>query len=387
MKEQAQKSVPLWTKNFILITIINFLVFFGFQMLLPTFPVYVKNLGGKDSIIGLITGIFTVSALVARPLSGRVLDKIGRKGVFIAGMGISILAVLSYGWIPTIGLILLFRLIHGFGWGASSTASSTVASDNIPRERFGEGMGYFSLASSFAMAVAPAVGLYVVSKYSFHILFFVSAGLAILGFLLAFTLKYQKVEKQEQPKVKAALYEKSSIRPSIVIFFVCITYGSLTSFLPLYAAQKGIQNIGLFFTVFAVSLLISRPAFGKIIDRFGFDFAVVPGLSCVLIAMVLLSQASVLPVFLVVAFVYGTGFGAVQSSLQTMAVVNTPPHRLGAANATFLTGFDSGIGLGAIILGAVASTVGYSQMYLWAVVSLIIAFILYFLVARKGRKI
>ncbi len=386
MEEQAQKSVPLWTKNFILITIINFLVFFGFQMLLPTFPVYVKNLGGKDSIIGLVTGIFTVSALVARPLSGRVLDKIGRKGVFIAGMGISILAVLSYGWIPTIGLILLFRLIHGFGWGASSTASSTVASDNIPRERFGEGMGYFSLASSFAMAVAPAVGLYVVSKYSFHILFFVSAGLAILGFLLAFTLKYQKVEKQEQPKVKAALYEKSSIRPSIVIFFVCITYGSLTSFLPLYAAQRGIQNIGLFFTVFAVSLLVSRPVFGKIIDRFGFDFAVIPGLSCILIAMVLLSQASVLPVFLVVAFVYGTGFGAVQSSLQTMAVVNTPPHRLGAANATFLTGFDSGIGLGAIILGAVASVVGYSQMYLWAVVSLIIAFILYFLVARKGRK-
>lgn len=386
MKEQAQKSVPLWTKNFILITIINFLVFFGFQMLLPTFPVYVKNLGGKDSIIGLVTGIFTVSALVARPLSGRVLDKIGRKGVFIAGMGISILAVLSYGWISTIGLILLFRLIHGFGWGASSTASSTVASDNIPRERFGEGMGYFSLASSFAMAVAPAVGLYVVSKYSFHILFFVSAGLAILGFLLAFTLKYQKVEKQEQPKVKAALYEKSSIRPSIVIFFVCITYGSLTSFLPLYAAQRGIQNIGLFFTVFAVSLLVSRPVFGKIIDRFGFDFAVIPGLSCILIAMVLLSQASVLPVFLVVAFIYGTGFGAVQSSLQTMAVVNTPPHRLGAANATFLTGFDSGIGLGAIILGAVASAVGYSQMYLWAVVSLIIAFILYFLVARKGRN-
>lgn len=387
MKEKEKKSVTLLTKDFILIIIINLLIFFGFQMFMPTFPVYIKKLGGGDSMVGLVVGIFTISSLAARLLSGMALDRIGRRVVFLAGLGVFILAVLSYNWLPTIGLILAFRLIHGFGWGASSTASSTIASDIIPKERFGEGMGYFSLASSLPMAIAPAVGLFVVSNFSFTALFFVSAGLAALGFLLAFALKYHKVDMQERPKTKAAFFEKSSVRPTIIIFLVTITYGSIGSFLPLYAAQKGIQNIGLFFTVYALSLLVSRPVFGRIADKLGHNFAVIPGLICVLITMVLLAQASAMPMFLIAAFVYGIGFGAVVSSLQAMAVANTPPYRRGAANATFFTGFDSGIGLGAILCGSVATAVGYSRMYLWAVVPALLAFILYFAFTNNKKSV
>lgn len=383
VKGKEQESVTLLTKDFILITIINLLIFFGFQMLMPTFPVYIKKLGGEDSIVGLVAGIFTVSSLAARLLSGMALDRIGRRGVFLVGLGIFTLAVLSYNWLPTIGLILTFRLIHGLGWGASSTASSTIASDSIPQERFGEGMGYFSLASSLPIAIAPAVGLFIISNYSFNILFFVSAALAALGFLLSLALKYRKIEMHEQPKAKAAFFDKSAIRPSIVIFFITVSYGTVVSFLPLYAAQEGIQNIGLFFTVYALALLISRPVFGRISDRLGYNFAIIPGLICVLITMVLLSQSSIMPMFLITAFIYGIGFGAVVSSLQAMAVVNSTPNRRGAANATFFTGFDSGIGLGAIIFGAVASAVGYSRMYLWAVVPVVLAFILYFAVANN----
>lgn len=387
MDERENKSAPLLTKNFILITVINLFIFFGFQMLMPTFPVYIKNLGGTDSIIGLVAGIFTVSSLAARLFSGMALDRFGRRGVFLTGLGVFILAVLSYSWLPTIGLLLVFRLIHGFGWGASSTASSTIASDSIAKERFGEGMGYYSLSSSLPMAIAPAVGLFVISSYSFNALFLISAGLAASGFLLALTLKYRKIEGNEQQKPKAAFFESSSIRPAIVIFFVSMTYGSIVSFLSLYAAQRGIQNIGLFFTFYAAALLISRPAFGRICDRLGYSYAVIPGLVCVVVTMVLLSQASVMPMFLTAAFIYGTGLGAVQSSLQTMAVAHTPPYRRGAANATFFTGFDSGIGLGAIIFGAVASAVGYSRMYLWAVVPALLAFILYFAVANKKAEL
>lgn len=383
MVVKEQKPAPLLTKNFILITVINLLIFLGFQMLMPTFPVYIKKLGGTDSIVGLVTGIFTVSSLVARMISGAALDRFGRRGVFLTGLGIFILAVLSYSWLPAIGLLLLFRLIHGFGWGAASTATSTIASDSIPKERFGEGMGYYSLSSSLPMAIAPAVGLFVISSYSFNVLFLLSAGLAASGFLLSLILKYRKIERDEQQNSKAALFETSSIRPAIVIFFVSMTYGSVVSFLSLYAAQKGIQNIGLFFTFYAVALLISRPFFGRICDRLGYSYAVVPGLICVIATMVLLSLASAMPMFLAAAFIYGAGLGAVQSSLQTMAVAHTPPYRRGAANATFFTGFDSGIGLGAMVFGAVASAVGYSLMYLWAVVPAALAFILYFAIANK----
>ena len=177
--------------------------------------------------------------------------------------------------------------------------------------------------------------------------------------------------------------EKSSINPSVIIFFVSITYGALTSFLPLYAAEQGIVNIGMFFTVYAIALFITRPFFSKIIDTLGFDFAIIPGLILVVIAMGLLSIASSLNVFLITAFIYGVGFGATQSSLQTMAMAGVPSSHLGAENATFLTAFDSGIGLGSIVLSVVSSSIGYSQMYLWAAASAMIAFAIYFMIGRK----
>lgn len=383
MEQKALRVKPLWTRNFITITMVNLLIFLGFQMLMPTLPVYVKSIGGADSVIGLVTGIFTISALLTRPVSGLLLDKVGRKKVFLVGLGIYILSVFAYNWLATIALILLFRFIHGFGWGASSTSSNTIASDYIPKERFGEGMGYFSLSSSLAMAAGPAVGLYITSNYSFTLLFFISASLASLGFLLSLSLEFKEVTKKELEKKQAALYEKSSLKPSIIVFFLTITYATIVSFLSLYAAERGIQNIGMFFTVYAFSLLISRPVFGKVVDRFGFDFAVIPGLVCIFIAMILLSQASTLSMFLLVALIYGIGFGAGQSSLQTMAVVSAPSNRRGAANATFLTGFDSGIGFGSIVFGLVAASFGYSQMYIWSTVAIGLAFLLYFGIGRK----
>ncbi|WP_312890868.1 MFS transporter [Clostridium thailandense] len=383
MEKNAQNNESLWTKNFIVINVINLLIFFSFQMLLPTLPLYAKKLGGTNSIIGLVTGAFIVSSVFIRPLSGLFLDKLGRKKVFIVGLLIFILSVFSYSLLPFIGIILIIRFVHGFGWGATSTASSTIASDNIPKNRFGEGMGYFSLTSSLAMAIAPVIGLFVISNYSFNVLFFTSTILAVLGLIVSFKLEYKNIENKDESKPKGSLYEKVSIYPSIIIFFVTVTYGSLTSFLPLYASQKGIQNIGIFFTVYAISLFISRPLFGKIIDKLGFDYAVIPGLICVIAAMILLSMASNIQMFLITAFIYGIGFGAAQSSLQTMSMVGVPPLRLGAANATFLTAFDCGIGLGAIVLGVVSSNIGYSKMYLLAGISAIIAFILYFIICRK----
>jgi len=385
MEKNIQKDKVLWTKNFIIINVINLLIFFGFQMLLPTLPIYAEKLGGTNSIIGLVTGAFVVSSVIIRPISGLLLDKLGRQKVFLVGLFIFIISVFSYSLVPFISAILIIRFIHGFGWGAVSTASNTIASDNIPKDRFGEGMGYFSLTSSLAMAVAPTIGLLVISKYSFHVLFFVSTILAVLSVFVSFKLEYKKIDNKEQTKIKASLYEKVSINPSIIVFFVTITYGALTSFLPLYAAQKGIENIGVFFTVYAISLFISRPIFGKIIDKLGFDYAIIPGLICIIISMALLSQASNISTFLIAAFIYGVGFGATQSSLQTMAMTGVSPSRLGAANATFFTAFDCGVGLGAVILGVISSNVGYAEMYLWAGASAIIAFILYFIIGRKRK--
>lgn len=386
LEEQMDAKTPLWTKNFITIIIVNLVVFFGFQMLMPTLPKYIKSIGIDNSMIGIISGIFTVSTLLIRPFAGQILDKIGRKQVLWLGLIIFIIMVASYSWLPAAGLLLLFRFLHGFGWGASTTAFNTIASDIIPKKRFGEGMGYFSLASSIAMATAPGAALYLLSKYNFRFITYFSAVLVMTGLFISFTLKYKTISKSENlPKEKAPLYEKTSVSPAIITFFVCITYGGITSFMSLYAAEKGIQNIGIFFTIYALFLLFSRPVFGKIVDFYGFNYSVISGLICIIIAMILLSIASTLSIFSIAASLYGIGFGATQSSLQTMALVNISQKRFGAANATYFTGFDSGIGFGTVIAGIIASKVGYGQMYLSLGLSAVIAGILYFMIGKKDR--
>lgn len=386
MTEEKHNPSTLWTGNFIKIIVVNFFIFFSFHMLLPTLPIFVKSIGGQDSIVGLITGLFTISALLIRPFAGLLLDRIGRRSIFWTGLALFILATFSYSLFTAVTLVLLFRFIHGFGWGAASTSSTTIATDNIPRKRFGEGMGYTGLASSLAMAVGPATGIVLISALGFDALFYVSTLLAIVAFLISMFIRYRRVEKVAAPSRRAVLFEPTALKPTVLIFFMTTSYGTIVSFLSLYAAEKGIANIGIYFTVNALALLVSRPFIGRMIDRFGLEKTLLPGLALLLFSTLLLSQAGSLGVFLLVALLYGIGFGAAQSSLQAMSLLGAPTHRVGAANATFMTGFDSGIGVGSILFGIIASAIGYEWMYILAALPLLLSAALFFLPGSKGKQ-
>ncbi|MGC4019816.1 MAG: MFS transporter [Muricomes sp.] len=383
MENQKQS---LWTKDFIIITGINLLLFCGFQMLLPTLPLFAKSLGGSDAALGWIGGSATVAAILIRPVAGAILDKMGRKGVLIAGMLIMMLVTLVFGFLPTVGAVIAIRFVHGIGWGLASTASSTIASDEIPKSRFGEGMGYFSLSSSLAMALAPGIALGIFAAHGFKPVSFWSAGLLVIVLLLSIFIKSTRTAQPQKEKTKAAIYERASILPAVIMFLVSVTYGSITGFLSIYATESGVKNIGMFFSVYAVTLLISRPLCGRLTDKFGFSSVISPGLVLVIAAMSLLSKAGSLPVFLVCAAVYGLGFGAVQSSLQTMAIIRAPKERRGAANATFFTGFDGGIGFGSVVGGIIASYSKYSLMYLYLSLFVVLAGVLYYLFFMRKKS-
>lgn len=373
--EALNQEERLWTKDFILITIISLFTFLGFQMLLPTLPVYAKSLGGTDAHAGLVIGIFTFSAVLIRPFTGYALDVYGRRGIFFIGMLIFAACVFGYMWVPSLLILLLLRFMHGFGWGLTSTASSTIAADVIPKARMGEGMGYYGLAATLSMALAPAFGLFIISRYDFNILFLLSTFMVIIAIILAFFIRYHTVSK---PPTKFNLIEKDALGPSLVIFFITMTYGAVVSFLAIYAGELGISNVGLFFTIYAIALAISRPIAGRLSDKKGFDIVVIPGIILIIIAMFLLYSADNLSWFLIAGVVYGLGFGAVQPSLQALAIIATSPEKRGGANATFFTGFDLGIGLSSIMWGIIAGAIGYSLMYLCAVIPALVGLGFYY---------
>ena len=163
-KSSLESSSKIWTRDFILIAIINMVIFTGFNMISIAMPLYVTSLGGADFLTGLVTTFATASALIIRAFTGILLDKFGFKAILISGIGIMAASTIAYAVFPIVGVILAIRLLHGIGWGLSSTSTSTIASDVIPKKRFAEGIGYFALTSSLAVAVAPALAIAIVQN-------------------------------------------------------------------------------------------------------------------------------------------------------------------------------------------------------------------------------
>lgn len=169
----------------------------------------------------------------------------------------------------------------------------------------------------------------------------------------------------------------------MVLFFIKLTYGGIVSFLPSYAAYRGVENIGIFFTVYALVLLFGRPIIGRLSDRYGPRKFLVPGILLIASALLLLVEASTLPMFLLVGVVYGLGFGTVQPILNALVISSSPPERRGAANATFAMAMDLGIGLGAVTLGFLAQKMGYEYMYGLSAIFALLALVMYFVLLRK----
>ncbi|MDQ0268274.1 MFS transporter [Cytobacillus purgationiresistens] len=367
----------IWTRDFILICSANFFIFLGFQMTLPTLPLFVEELGGNDQLIGLVVGIFTFSSLLMRPYAGHALESKGRRFIFLTGLGIFVFSIGFIGLIHSIAFLFLLRIIQGVGWGLSTTASGTIATDLIPPKRRGEGMGYYGLSGNLALALGPTLGLALVGKISFTHIFLICAILGVAAFTLSSFIRFKKVEPVTTPHKKWDIYEKSAVPPSILIFFITVTFGGIATFLPIYALQKGLDGIEWYFLLYALALLISRTFAGRIYDRRGHQAVFIPGTIMIMIAMSFLAWLPNNLILYTAAIFYGLGFGTIQPALQAWSVKEAPIHRRGMANATYFSFFDLGIGIGSILFGQIAFMFGYSSIYVVSAISVLFSVFIY----------
>ncbi|MBT2758214.1 MFS transporter [Mesobacillus foraminis] len=387
-RESGDRVEKIWSRDFVLICCANFFIFLGFQMTLPTLPLFVKQLGGNDQLIGLVVGIFTFSALLIRPYAGHALESKGRGLVYLVGLLIFVLSVGSFGWAMGMAFLFAMRIIQGIGWGLSTTASGTIATDLIPASRRGEGMGYYGLSGNIALALGPSLGLALTGVLSFKQLFLLCAVLGLAALLMGSRIRYKKVDQnpKQVTNVKWDLYEKSALQPSVLLFFLTVTFGGIASFLPLYAAQKGVPGIQWYFLIYAVFLMLSRTFAGQLYDRKGHQAVFIPGALLIFMAMILLAWLPNSVVLYTAAALYGLGFGSVQPALQAWSVARAPRNRKGMANATFFSFFDLGVGIGAIIFGQIGHLFGYDSIYETAAASVFISILLYLYIIRKNKQ-
>ena len=368
----APAQDKIFTRAFVMMALVNLLIFIGWQMMLTGLPLYLDMLGAEPVFIGLTTTLATGAAVIVRPVSGVVVDRYGRKGVLIAGFAVMAVAIALYAVIPVAGVVLVLRFIHGLGWGFGSTANSTLAADIIPRRRFAEAMGYYAMTNSLAMAVSPAFAIWLMENNLSQVMIFAAAGAtaaALAVALVLFATDYEQPPlRNDIPLAKAFapenMFERSAIFPSTVFFLLSLGFGAISTFIALMGAERGIEGIAVYFVAHAVTNVVTRPFVGRWTDRKGFFW---PGLlSCVLFALSLavIAFAQGLPAIVCAGILVGLGMGTAMGVFQTMSVAIVAPTSRGAAMSTFLFLFNGGIAVGAFIAGLLVGPVGYTGMFL-----------------------
>lgn len=377
------QQVKLWNKDFILIIVINFLVFMNHLMILSTFPFYIEYLGGSEAVAGFAAALFSIIAVVFRPFIGWMLDNGKRKIILIIGLCGMALMPIGYLVFATLYLAFVCRMLHGASLAFSNTSTSTIATDIIPKPRFAEGMGMFGLATALATAVAPALGLALMDYMGFTMLFLFAAVSIVIALILFLIMKVPKVEVEKKPLNLKGLIDKDAVPASATALVFMLTYGALENFTAKFAAEQNLPSGGIFFAVMAVALLLTRLLAGKVTGRHGESFFAYSCNAAMLIAFLLMGLFPNVATYLLAAVLAGFGFGGLEPALQSMAVAIAPPERRGSANSTFLCAYDIGIGVGGGIAGVLISSFGYSQMFVIMTVFNILSVVIYVLWGRN----
>lgn len=365
-------------RDFWLLTLSNGFFFAGFHGLLPTVPLRALTLGGSTTEVGLVAGIFVLSSMLVRLFSDSLLHRLGTRLCLVAGILIAGGSALLYAAAPSVGALLAVRIFSGAGFGIGTTFYVSAIMEFIPTQRRGEGMGYFGLATTLAMATAPATALWVMRRWGFLPMFSLAAVAEAMSLATLLFCRLPPVPRQPAhaaPVVRglaARLVEPGTRRAALMIVLFGVAYGGVLNFVAVYARDIGIDLAGMYFLVATGCIVLSRLATRRIYDRFGMAWSAVPGAVVLGAGVVLLAFATRAPAFLASAALYGWGVGMLFPALQTEIMVAVSPARRAGASAAFSNALDLGLGGGSVLLGMLAQGWGLADAFLAASAALLL---------------
>ena len=356
-------------------------------MLSAPFSFYIIELDGTELLVGIVAGGYSITSLITRPIAGWMLDNRSRKELLVWGLFLLIIASLLFLFIPVLAVVVVVRIISGFLYAGSSTASITNVYDTIATRRLGEGLGFLGLGNTLAMALAPALGLAIVAGWGFDIFFAVSVVVLLLATVVMKGFPYKKVEKpvrskEERGKFWSNLISVDALPASVVMLFISIPYGGVSVFIALYGELYGLGSAGLFFTLFAVGTGSTRLVSGRIADKKGEQPMIITGCSLLLLSMMLLLTANS-TCYYISGLLYGIGSGVLLPTMQAMSMRTVPIEKRGAASSTYQCSYDIAAGVGGLLAGWVVTVWGYRPMFAALSIFIIIAALIYAFWASK----
>lgn len=365
MTPNTTPKESLWTRNFILICLAHLAISFSFYATMPIMPLFLESrLGVSGLLMGALVASYTVTATLIRPFAGYVLDRTGRMRVYVPSYLIFGLLFFLYPLAGSVLLLLVLRLAHGVLWGSVMGAANTLAVDLVPASRRGEGIGMFGLTMTLGMAVGPAIGIPVSDYFGYDGLFIMGGLLMAAGLVLALRIKAPQVPLERRPFLWKNLLEKTSIPVSCVTILACIAFGAMMNYTALYVTTEVAgAAAGLYFLCLAIGMGVARMTAGKAFDRSGPGKSMALAYGCLLGGFALQALTREALPFYASGMLIGTGFGIATPVWQAMVNIMVSPDRRGAANATFMTAFDTGICLGILIIGFVQKQFGWEASH------------------------
>ncbi|KUG09878.1 MFS transporter [Solirubrum puertoriconensis] len=347
----------VYTAGFWLMCLSSFLFFLSFNLLIPELPDHLTRMGGGD-YKGFIIALFTLTAGLSRPFSGKLADTVGRIPVMVVGSLVCFICGFFYVWATTVFSFLLLRLLHGFSTGFKPTGTAAFIADIIPVERRGEAMGLLGVAGSLGMAAGPALGGYLTTYFPLNTLFYISSGAALLSVLVQGTMTETLPKAQRQRfhlgllKLQwSEVLDMQVLAPAVVTLLCLFPYGVMLTVIPDQSRTLGIDNKGLFFTCYTLASLFIRLVAGRASDRYGRVPVLRISSIMLLVALVVLALAHSKLVFLGAAVLFGLAAGLNSPTLYAWTVDLSDPERRGRAVATMYIFLEVGIGLGALLAG------------------------------------
>ncbi|MEH7011501.1 MFS transporter [Neobacillus niacini] len=385
----------LWTRNFTIVSLVNFLLVLVYFLLMVTIARYaVDQFGASTSIAGLVSSIFIIGSLIGRLVTGRMIEDVGSKKTFRVGLLLFIITTALYFFTSNLSLLIINRLLHGVAVGVASTATGTIIAQTVPRSRRGEGIGFFSLSAVLATAIGPFVGMLFTRYGNFNMIFMFNLLLATICMVISFAVNLPAIPavKKDKEKVgtgfKLSNYlEYKAVPISFVALVVGFSYSGVLSFLSFYAEDINLVDAaGFFFLVYSIMLLLSRPFSGRLMDAKGANIVIYPCLVVFAIGMVLFSQAYYGVILLLAAAFIGLGYGNFVSVAQTISIQVSPPHRFGLATSTFYILYDLGLGAGPYLLGFLVPFTGYRGLFLYMAGVVVVSIVLYYFLHGRAEK-
>lgn len=339
-------------KNFWILCTAMLMFMISFNLIIPELNDFITMLGGEDQK-GLIISLFTISAGISRPFSGKLADKIGRKKVMIVGVVVSFVISLLYPLTISVLFFLFLRFLHGFSTGFTPTGATALVTDLLPPDKRGQGMGIWGTFISLGIGVGQSLGSYISMQVGIENLFLFSAGAAAISSILIVFVGETLQEKQRfHPRLLKVkwndVFEPTVLPPAIVTFLTAPASGIIFVLTPDMSGFMDISNKGWFFGFYVISTILIRLFTGKLSDKIGRRQTLLIGVIFLIISMFLIGISTEIVGYTISSIVFGIATGISSPTLFAYTADLSPTHRRGVGAGTMFIALEFGIMLGAI---------------------------------------